>query len=393
MINPKTYDRIAGWAKDKYAAQAPSLLGAGSTTTAAPSAGMLGAGTASATAAPSPWAAATTAPPSPLPQEVSITAAATAKPQDAMAPIPTPATPTPLLTKPNVDVGDWYKQHLGREADPAGRDYWQKAIDAGMDQDQAFQMFQKSAAAERSGPKPSLENGPAQINPFTLAQRVIDPATETVRGQLSSILADDSPVLQQARADAMRNAADRGMLNSAMAASGGTDAMIRSALNIATPDAGYFNNAADYNVAAKNQATMWNAEQQNDFAKAQMQVEADALARGQQMTLAQMQDATNRWTTEQNTANSRFNTDADYRQQVEGNKKTLVNNIIANMDLSPDRKAAMLEQLGEGTSAQRAPDGTIVPGTGLAGAVFVIDSISADLQFGPNKVGNQVREE
>jgi hypothetical protein len=55
-------------------------------------------------------------------------------------------------------------------------------------------------------------------------------------------------------------------------------------------------------------------------------------------------------------------------------KATLVNQIINNMDLSPDRKAAMLEALGEGTSANGSN-----PGTGLAGASYVIGSTAADL--------------
>lgn len=329
---------------------------------------------------------------------------------------------------------------------------------------------------------------PTQLDTATLAQRNIL-ANETVDGQLQMLLAENSPVLQQQRAMAMRSAADRGMGNSAMAASGADDAMTRSATTIASQDAATYGKAADYNVTASNQATMWNADtaaqaerlqaqlkdsaatrqqqlytaQMNEatqrqqtaqqltiaqmqdntqraqyaqqMAKAQIDEQTqraqlaqqlaiaqmtdgtqrqqaaqalaisqmqdatqraqaaqqlaiaqlqDATTRNQQtnsMTVAQMQDATSRFTAELNNANSRYNTDAAYKQQMDSSRNSLANNVIMNMDLSPDRKAAMLEQMGLGTSAGRNPDGSIKYGTGLAGAVYVINSTSTDLQF------------
>lgn len=206
------------------------------------------------------------------------------------------------------------------------------------------------------------------IAPTDLTHRTIDPAKETVNGQMQTLMSENSPLLQQAKADAMRSANERGMLNSTMAASGGTDAMLRSALNVATPDAAYYNHAADYNAAADNQAVMYNADQNNQTNRLQAQLAADQATREQQKYLAEMQDAT-----------SRYNTDSTYRNQVEANKKTLVNNIINNMEFSPDRKAAMLQELGEGQTASYLPDGTYFPGSGLAGAIYVISSVSADL--------------
>lgn len=210
------------------------------------------------------------------------------------------------------------------------------------------------------------------IAPTDLTQRTVDARTETVNGQMQSLMSQNSGLLQQAKSDAMRTANERGMLNSSMAASAGTDAMLRSALQVATPDATQYAHAADYNAAAENQAVMYNADQRNqtDRLQAQMRAEAEAQTQtqAQQKYLAEMQDAT-----------SRYNTDANYRQQADANKKSLVNNILQNMEFSPDRKAAMLEQMGEGTSAGTNADGSYRPGTGLAGAVWVIDSIAADL--------------
>jgi hypothetical protein len=165
----------------------------------------------------------------------------------------------------------------------------------------------------------------------------------------------------------MRTAFDRGLGNSSIAASAGEDSLLRAALQVATPDAATYGRASDYNTAAENQATMFNAEQSNQFALADKQ-------QTQQMTIAQMQDTTQRWQAEKQDATSRYNTDAQYKQQVDNQKLGVANNIIANMELSPDRKAAMLEELGFGTMAR---DGT--PGTGLAGAVYVIDSTSYDM--------------
>jgi hypothetical protein len=215
------------------------------------------------------------------------------------------------------------------------------------------------------------------IDPSSIATRTIDPGTETVAGQVNKITAENSPVLQQAQAQAMRTAAGRGMLNSAMAASAGENAVISQAANMAAQDASAYKSAADYNTAAKNQATMWNADQAAQLQRLDLQLQDSAASRAQSLSLAQMQDATTRYQAEMSANTSRYNTDASYRQQMDSQKISLANNIIQNMDISPDRKAAMLQALGFGTSA-----GNGSGGSGLAGAVYVIGSTSADLTGG-----------
>lgn len=311
---------------------------------------------------------------------------------------------------------------------------------------------------------------PTQIKTQDLAVRNIL-ANETVDGQLQMLLAENSPVLQQQRAMAMRAAADRGMQNSALAASGADNAMTTAATGIATQDAATYGKAADYNTTATNQAIMWNADtaaqaerlqaqlkdaaatrqqqlytaqmsqateaqktqqqlliaqmqdntQRAQYAQqmaqaqitdstnraqlaqqlaiaqmqdattranaaqqlaiAQMQDATNRSQQSNQLTIAQMQDATTRFQSELNSSTSRYNTDASYKQQMDSQRNSLANNLIMNMDLSPDRKAAMLEQLGLGTSAGYNADGSIKYGTGLAGAVYVIGSTSSDLNF------------
>lgn len=318
----------------------------------------------------------------------------------------------PVSSNPNSMVDEWGTNVLGRPLTAAEQTQWDAQMNAATTPEAAKAVYQQFLAANAGSIKNPLTMAQAsqiaapaagtpaavspaasaviagtsttapQIDTTKLATRDVKP-NETVQGQLSTILGDNSPVLQQARADAMRAAADRGMLNSTMAASGGEDATIRSATGIATSDAGTYNNAANYNTAAINQGIMWNADQVAQLQRLQQQLADSAAARAQSMSIAQMQDATSRYQSELSNATSKYNTDKSYQQQADAQKTTLVNNIMNNMELSPDRKAAMLEALGEGTSAKQNADGSYSAGTGLAGAVYVIGSTSADLQYNP----------
>lgn len=80
----------------------------------------------------------------------------------------------------------------------------------------------------------------------------VDPATQTVNGQVNSILAQDNPLIQKARSDAAATANSRGLLNSSMAVQAGESAVIDNALKIATPDAATYADAGKTNAAAAN---------------------------------------------------------------------------------------------------------------------------------------------
>lgn len=310
----------------------------------------------------------------------------------------------PSSVNTSTPVDDWGRNVLGRELTADELRNWQGRFDAAGGQQnavqaagQVYQDFLKeygsqvknsmdavSASQINAGLlKPKPATGPSLINQSDLTYRTINPTTETVRGQMQGLLAEDSQYMQLARADAQRQAADRGLTNSSMAASAGTDAAIRSALGIATPDAGFYNKASDYNTALNNEILKYNADTQNQFTRDQMGYDhAASMQQGQlaqQMTIAQMQDATNRWQTAYQSNQTRYNTDANYKQQMDSQKLSLANNIILNTEWSPERKAAMLESLGMGTMAKKDASGNVIPGTGLAGSVYVIDSISADL--------------
>ena len=89
---------------------------------------------------------------------------------------------------------------------------------------------------------------------------------ETVQGQLKGMLAAGSPVLEQARAKAERQAAARGLQNTSMAAEAGTSALLSRAIEIATADANVYGTAARDNQAVLNAAMTANQTALNQFA-------------------------------------------------------------------------------------------------------------------------------
>lgn len=90
----------------------------------------------------------------------------------------------------------------------------------------------------------------ASISPVV---RDINPDTETVQGQLSSILKSDNPILASARGGALRTATSRGLRNSTLAAQAGEQAVINTALPIASQDAATYNQQGQVNQGYQNQ--------------------------------------------------------------------------------------------------------------------------------------------
>ena len=131
---------------------------------------------------------------------------------------------------------------------------------------------------------------------------------ETVRSQLQQIIADDSPLMQQARARAMQSSNARGLLNSSMAATAGESALYDAAMPIAQQDASTYarsgefnantantfsrdNNAfvrdaymADFNVGANEWAAQqqWDRDYKTLDRQQQLQLERDAIQAGYQ---------------------------------------------------------------------------------------------------------------
>lgn len=98
---------------------------------------------------------------------------------------------------------------------------------------------------------------PGQTQASTTYQvpETYDPGIQgTVAGQMTGILAKESPYMQSARESGKRYAHSRGLLNSSIAAGAAEESAIKSALPIAQQDAATFANAGlskqDYNQKA-----------------------------------------------------------------------------------------------------------------------------------------------
>lgn len=234
-------------------------------------------------------------------------------------------------------------------------------------------------AAPVSTIAPAGSQTPATINKNDLTMRTIDPATETAEGRQIGMLSGNNPYIQGFRDRVARAANERGLSNSSIAVSGGEEAAANASEPIALADAAAYQSAGHYDTALKNQALMYNVDEQNQY-KLQANTIAGQQAIAQisaatsigvaginataQLSAASLQAENQRFIAQMNNAQSKYNTDQNYRTQQDNNHNTLVNNIMNNMELSPDRKAAMLTQLGEG---------------GLASAIYVHDP---DLNFG-----------
>jgi hypothetical protein len=125
-----------------------------------------------------------------------------------------------------------------------------------------------------------------------VAYQNVNAPQETVGGQLTTLLAGDSPYIQQARNQAAATAAGRGLLNSSIAAGAGQNAAISAALPIAQGNAQEYANVGQANQAASNQQlgiqTGANAQIQSASISAGGQmgaaaIYADATKQGQQL--------------------------------------------------------------------------------------------------------------
>lgn len=80
----------------------------------------------------------------------------------------------------------------------------------------------------------------------------IDPAKQTVQGQMAGIIADNSPLMQTAKTNAAQDSNSRGLLNSTMGVQAGQQAVINTAMPIAQQDSNTYNNTAQFNAGQLN---------------------------------------------------------------------------------------------------------------------------------------------
>jgi hypothetical protein len=93
----------------------------------------------------------------------------------------------------------------------------------------------------------------------------VNAPNETVAGQVNSILATDSPLMQRARTLATQQMNQRGLVNTSMAQGAGVAAMVDRATPIAAQDAQTFNQRTLANQDATNQANQFNTAQTNQM--------------------------------------------------------------------------------------------------------------------------------
>jgi hypothetical protein len=125
-------------------------------------------------------------------------------------------------------------------------------------------LIQSAMGGIKTQPMPgNNELSTADVTGYDPSQRAIDTGKETVSGQLDTLLGQDSPYLQRARAGAVQTANSRGLLNSSMAAGAGEAAAIDAALPIASADASVYGTASRDNQTAKNTAFGLNADALN----------------------------------------------------------------------------------------------------------------------------------
>ena len=124
-------------------------------------------------------------------------------------------------------------------------------------------------ATPTSGKLPSNVGTSAPVTPnvatYAPTTRQVNQPTDTVQGQVNSILSKDSPLMQRARTLATQQMNQRGLVNSSMAVGAGQAAMVDRALPIAQQDASTYSQVAQDNMNAFNQAGQFNAGEINRF--------------------------------------------------------------------------------------------------------------------------------
>jgi len=136
------------------------------------------------------------------------------------------------------------------------------------------------AAPAPKAPAPAPDYSPASpaASPAQPATAPAVAPVQTVESRIAGIISQNSPLMQQARADSLGQMNERGLINSSMAVTAGNAAVYRAAMPIAQADAAAQNEftrmdkAQGFDLAKMDQGaalalTQLNAQQQNDVVK------------------------------------------------------------------------------------------------------------------------------
>lgn len=181
---------------------------------------------------------------------------------------------------------------------------------------------------------------PAVASTVTPAAYAVTPEQLT-SSNVSKIISQDSPLLQQAQARAAQKANARGLLNSSMAVTAGESALYDAALPIASADAATQERAATNTVNAQNTANLTNA--QINTSTSQFNAQAGNTAA---LTAAQIKSQAELQSVQSNTSLQLADKQAAVTKYVTENQaqlQTTLQNIQSNTSLSIADKQALTQ--------------------------------------------------
>lgn len=177
---------------------------------------------------------------------------------------------------------------------------------------------------------------------------------ETVRSQLQKIIADDSPLMQQARTRALQTANSRGLLNSSMAMTAADSAMYDAAMPIATQDASTFARSGEFNANTKNTFSRDNNQFVRDAYMADFNVQANDWAAQQQFEREyKMLDRQQQLTLERDAIQNGY---TSARDQFAARQQTIRDDKEAALRLQLGQQDTSLERLRLQLDAQKQSD-------------------------------------
>jgi len=190
-----------------------------------------------------------------------------------------------------------------------------------------------AATANKIDTGATATNPTAGVTPqtYNATTSQVNAPTETVQGQVNSILATDNPLMQRARTLATQQMAQRGLVNSSMNAGAGVAAMTDKALQIGAQDAQTYSQRALVNTEATNQANQFNTSATNDLYKfgenAKLQTN---LATQQQAAALQAQTQAEKSVAERQLIDNQAQLDR-LGLQINANKQTIPTTFAANI--------------------------------------------------------------
>lgn len=206
---------------------------------------------------------------------------------------------------------------------------------------------------------------------------------QTVEGRINSILNPNSPIIQQARTQALQGMNARGLINSSIATGAADNAAYSAAIPIATADAQTAAKAAGYNADEQNQFAVHNADLSNtalQFGAAAQNTLAGQKLDAQTKTNLATFDAQNKQLLQTNTsAANLFNQtvtnltniansttmDAAAKQAASDNQMTLLHQGMVALGATAGTNPGDISSLNLGQYFTQAPASAAAPPNGI----------------------------